>query len=38
MRRSYRRLDSLLVLCEDSCTALKAEGFQALEVRLECSE
>ena len=38
MRRGYRRADALLVLCEDTCTALKAEGFQALEVKLECSE
>lgn len=37
-RRSYRLAEPLLVLCEDTCTALKAEGYDAVEVTLECAQ
>ena len=37
-RRSYRLADSLLVLCESTCSALRSEGYDAVEVKLECVE
>ncbi len=38
-RRSYRMADEqLLVLCDDTCTELRHEGFEALELKLECKE
>jgi hypothetical protein len=37
-RRSYLVADRLLALCEDTCAALKNEGYDAIEVKLECVE
>ncbi len=36
-RRSYRLAETLLALCDDTCAQLRNEGFDALEVRLECN-
>jgi hypothetical protein len=38
MRRSYRMAGRLLVLCEDTCSSLKQEGYAAIEVKLECNQ
>ncbi len=37
-RRSYKLNEKLLVLCESTCVELRKDGFDSLEVRLECNE
>jgi hypothetical protein len=36
MRRSYRMAGGLLALCEDTCGSLKQDGYEGIEVKLEC--
>ena len=35
-RQSYRLAGSLLALCADTCTALRGDGFDGVELKLEC--
>lgn len=38
MRRGYRVEGAMLALCEDTCAELRADGYEELEVMLECRE